>query len=125
MLSVDRLTEIIPPIASTDMRENAIHAQQQQRHDAHMKAEVNSTETELIGLHLIFSYDTTNLIIFGRTQKLRGLNRNWTASVSSGPSCWLHIQMSWVRFPALRDFLSSSGSGPGSNQPREDKCGAT
>jgi hypothetical protein len=30
-----------------------------------------------------------------------------------------------VRFPALRDFLRSSGSGTGSTQPREYKCGAT
>ena len=29
------------------------------------------------------------------------------------------IQRSQVRFPALPDFLSSSGSGTGSTQPRE------
>ena len=38
---------------------------------------------------------------------------------SSGQSFWLQIQRSRVRFPALRDFLSSSGSGTGSTQPRE------
>ena len=38
---------------------------------------------------------------------------------SSGQSFWLHIQRSQVRFPALPDFLSSSGSGTGSTQPRE------
>ena len=38
---------------------------------------------------------------------------------SSGQSCWLQIQRSRVRFPALPDFLSSSGSGTGSTQPRE------
>ena len=38
---------------------------------------------------------------------------------SSGQSFWLQIQRSWVRFPALPDFLSSSGSGTGSTQPRE------
>ena len=32
---------------------------------------------------------------------------------------WLQIQRSRVRFPALPDFLSSSGSGTGSTQPRE------
>ena len=37
----------------------------------------------------------------------------------SGQSFWLQIQRSWVRFPALPDFLSSSGSGTGSTQPRE------
>ena len=38
---------------------------------------------------------------------------------SSGQSFWLQIQRSRVRFPALQDFLSSSGSGAGSTQPRE------
>jgi hypothetical protein len=38
---------------------------------------------------------------------------------SSGQSFWLQIQWSWVRSPALPDFLSSSGSGTGSTQPRE------
>ena len=38
---------------------------------------------------------------------------------SSGQSFWLQIQRSRARFPALPDFLSSSGSGTGSTQPRE------
>ena len=38
---------------------------------------------------------------------------------SSGQSLWLQIQRSRVRSPALPDFLSSSGSGTGSTQPRE------
>jgi hypothetical protein len=38
---------------------------------------------------------------------------------SSGQSFWLQIQRSRVRFPVLPDFLSSSGSGTGSTQPRE------
>ena len=38
---------------------------------------------------------------------------------SSGQSFWLQIQRSRVLFPALPDFLSSSGSGTGSTQPRE------
>jgi hypothetical protein len=33
---------------------------------------------------------------------------------------WLQIQRSRVRFPALPDFLRSSGSETGSTQPRED-----
>jgi hypothetical protein len=33
----------------------------------------------------------------------------------------LHTQRSRVQFPALPDFLSSSGSATGSTQPREDK----
>ena len=36
-------------------------------------------------------------------------------------SFWLQIQRSRVRSPALPDFLSSSGSGTGSTQPREVK----
>ena len=44
---------------------------------------------------------------------------------SSGQSFWLQIQRSRVRFPALPDFLSSSGSGKGSTQPREVNWGAT
>ena len=37
------------------------------------------------------------------------------------PPLWSsgQIQRSRVRFPALPDFLSSSGSGTGSNQPSE------
>ena len=38
---------------------------------------------------------------------------------STGQSFWLQIQRSRVRFPALPDFMSSSGSGTGSTQPRE------
>ena len=40
---------------------------------------------------------------------------------SSGQSFWLQIQRSRVRSPALPDFLSSSGSGTGSSQPREPR----
>ena len=44
---------------------------------------------------------------------------------SSGQSFWLQIQRSRVRFLALPDSLSSSGSGTGSTQPREVNWGAT
>ena len=40
---------------------------------------------------------------------------------SSGQSFWLQIERSRVRFPALPDFLSCSGSGTGSAQPREPR----
>jgi hypothetical protein len=40
-------------------------------------------------------------------------------------SSWLQIQRSQVRFPALPDFLRSSGSWTWSIQPREDNWGAT
>jgi hypothetical protein len=36
-------------------------------------------------------------------------------------SSWLQSERSRVRFPALPDFLSSSGSGMVSIQPREHK----
>jgi len=42
---------------------------------------------------------------------------------SSGQSFWLQIQRSQVRSPALPDFLSKSGSGTGSNKPREVNLG--
>ena len=44
---------------------------------------------------------------------------NVSVEWSSGQSFCLQIQRSRVRFPALPDFLSSSGSGTGSTQPRE------
>ena len=47
---------------------------------------------------------------------------------SSGQSFWLQIQRSRVRFPALPDFLSGSGSETGYTQPcepREVNWGAT
>jgi hypothetical protein len=49
----------------------------------------------------------------------------WPPLWSTGQSSWLLIQRSLFRFPALRDFLSSSGSGMGSTYPRDDKWGAT
>jgi hypothetical protein len=56
-----------------------------------------------------------------REEVLRGRPPPW----SSGQSFWLQIQRSQVRFPALPDFLRSSGSWTGSTQPREDNLGAT
>jgi hypothetical protein len=41
----------------------------------------------------------------------------WPPLWSSGHSFWLLNQWSRVRFPALPDFLSSSGSGTGFTQP--------
>ena len=53
---------------------------------------------------------------------LHGAHRNnFTFIVGNCQSFWLQIQRSRVRFPALPDFLSSSGSGKGSTQPREVK----
>jgi hypothetical protein len=44
---------------------------------------------------------------------------------SSSQSFWLQSQRSWVRFPVLPDFFSSSGSWTGSTQSHEHKSGAT
>ena len=52
-------------------------------------------------------------------------NATWPPLWSSGQSFWLQLQRSRVRFPALPDFLSSSGSGTGSTHPREVNWGAT
>ena len=41
--------------------------------------------------------------------------------VSSDQCFWLQIQRSRVRSPALPDFVSSSGSGTGSTQPRQPR----
>jgi hypothetical protein len=51
------------------------------------------------------------IVLLGRIKK----KKKW----SSGQSFWLQIKRSRVRFPALPDYLSSSGSGTGSTQPRE------
>jgi hypothetical protein len=40
---------------------------------------------------------------------------------SSGHSFWLLTQRSRFRFPAVPNFLSSSGWGTRSTEPREDK----
>ena len=49
----------------------------------------------------------------------RGFSLSGPPLWSSDQSFWLQIQRSRVRFPALPDFLISSGSGTGSTQPRE------
>jgi hypothetical protein len=50
---------------------------------------------------------------------------DWPPLWYSGQSSWLQIQKYRVRFPALPDFLKSSGSGQGSTEPREDDWGTT
>ena len=68
---------------------------------------------------LILLYVTTSFSLYSVYSSL------WPPLWSSGQSFWLQIQRSRVRFPALPDFLSSSGSGTGSTQPREVNWGAT
>ena len=55
-------------------------------------------------------------------ERISKLIMDWIPPLwSSGQSFWLQIQRSRVRSPALPDFLSSSGSGTGSTQPREPR----
>jgi hypothetical protein len=49
----------------------------------------------------------------------------WPPLWSRGHSSWLQTHRSRVWFPTLPHFVSSSGSGTGSTQPREHKWGAT
>jgi hypothetical protein len=51
------------------------------------------------------------------TNLILGMNVLW----SIGQSFWLQIQRSRVLFPALPDFLKSSGSGTGCTQPRKPR----
>jgi hypothetical protein len=43
----------------------------------------------------------------------------------SRPPMWSSGQSSWLRFPALPDFLRSNGSATGSTHPRVYNFGAT
>ena len=67
-------------------------------------------------LHLQITVLATFGLINCRTQLICG---RYMFLWSSGQSFWLQIQRSRVRFPALPDFLSGSGSGTGYTQPRE------
>jgi hypothetical protein len=60
-------------------------------------------------------------ITLGKHYQLCHLNNKYR----SGHSSWLQIKRSLVRFPALPDFLRSSGSRTGSTQPHEYNWGAT
>ena len=72
---------------------------------------------------------STALILLVSRQTLRSLTLTYYPRGpplwSSGQSFWPQIHRSRVRFPALPDFLSSSGSGTGPTQPREVNWGAT
>jgi len=77
-----------------------------------------------IKLHRVISQKTvnSNFIVSNASNIFWHLSaQHWPPLWSSGQSFWLQIQRSRVRFPALPDFLSSSGSGTGSTQPREDQ----
>jgi hypothetical protein len=66
-----------------------------------------------LGQMSFLGYDTLlrKALTFGSDEN------SWPPLWSSGHSSWLQIQSSWVRFPALTNFLKSSGSGTGSTQP--------
>ena len=70
--------------------------------------------------HIFLTYDVIYFYVYDLC-----ITNAWPPLWSSGQSFWLQIQRSRVRFPALPDFLSSSGSGTGSTRPREVNWGAT
>ena len=78
---------------------------------------------------LTFLYIIKTFQPFGRCtsffRRIHHFTIPWPPLWSSGQSFWLQIQRSRVRFLALPDFMSSSGSGTGSTQPREVNWGAT
>jgi hypothetical protein len=61
----------------------------------------------------------TSLSLVGEYQYIEDYGIRGPPLWSSGQSCWLQIHRSWVRFPALPDFLRSSGFGTVSIQSRE------
>ena len=71
----------------------------------------NSVDSDLSNSDVLVQHSASVLLTLRRLMSYIYL---W----SSGQSFWLQIQRSRVRFPALPDFLSSSGSGTGSTQPR-------
>jgi hypothetical protein len=84
-----------------------------------------------VGCKLLFEFHyyyelLVHKTVFGSSLPLQTrITFEWPSPWSSGQSSWLQIQRSRVRFPALQDFLRSSGSGTESTQPREDNWGAT
>jgi hypothetical protein len=81
----------------------------------------NILEDAILYSHRRENLESKSFVLFycPRTVKIK---KKWIiilALWSSGQSSWLQIQRSLVPFPALPDFLSISGSGTGSTQPRE------
>jgi hypothetical protein len=81
------------------------------------------------GLHTHLQHHISSLLRVSEDSSAESLFLVWFLRArlplwSSGQNSWLQIQRSWVRFPALPDFLRS-GSVTGSTQPREDNWGAT
>ena len=79
------------------------------------------TQEKNFHFYISFYRDFTKVGIFLKTveREIGILSGVLPPLWSSGQSFWLQIQRSRVRSPALPDFLSSSGSGTGSTQPRE------
>ena len=76
-------------------------------------AQFDSGHMACTELQCLYKGETVTVMITAQFDSIR---------LSSGipiRSFWLQIQRSRVRFPALPDFLSSSGSGTGSTQPRK------
>jgi hypothetical protein len=61
--------------------------------------------------------DSVHLFVSDRFTEETLLYLHRPPLLPGGQSSWLLTQRSRVRFPALPDFLNSSGSGTGSTQP--------
>ena len=86
----------------------------------------NTTSQHCSSARRYFYFPSLSQTTAWRTVSLRFVYRQMGPPLwSSGQSFWLQIQRARVRFPALPDFLSSSGSGTGSTQPREVNWGTT
>ena len=79
------------------------------------------TVLALKGLKIIRYGSILKPTVYKRLYKELWIIQSFVYCWSSGQSFWLQIQRSRVRSLALPDFLSSSGSGTGSTQPREVK----
>jgi hypothetical protein len=63
-------------------------------------------------------YNSKSAYTYGNPNSYFQFKFDWSEFLAANPEVW-------VRFPALANFLRSSGPGTGSTQPHEDKWGAT
>ena len=88
-------------------------------------SDVKNLNTCVLDFSVMSALSVVFKLLIGPAFNFEPCSLFWPPLWSSGQSFWLQIQRSRVRFPALPDFLSSSGSGTGSTRPREVNWGAT